>query len=91
MAINASQTSAPLRLRIHITNGSARVAGSIRVAVCRWGYGDHTSSGSVSVENPERGFMLILACIVVDKVIILLTNFHVEKDFTVEFSEKYTV
>ncbi len=53
--------------------------------------GDHTSTGSVSVENSERGFIVILACIVVDKVIILFTNFHVEKDFTVEFSKKYTV
>ncbi len=54
-------------------------------------YGDRTSTGSVSVENSERGFMVILTCTVVDKVIILFTNFHVEKDFTVEFSEKYTV
>ncbi len=53
--------------------------------------GDRTSTGSVSVENSERGFMVILACIVVDKVIILFTNFQVEKDFTFEFSEKYTV
>ncbi len=53
--------------------------------------GDRTSTGSVNVENSGRGFIVILACTVVDKVIILFTNFHVEKDFTVEFSEKFTV
>ncbi len=72
--------------------GLERGARSLSLTVCFSSVnGDRTSTGSVSVENPERGCMVILACIVVDKVIIVFTNFHVEKDFTVEFSEKYTV